>query len=112
MPCRPGRMGSGDFQWGDRWVFPLVPTACSYAKLDEYFGKFWKAEIEVMQTQGDCGEHLEVGEVAKSKNRRLMSKMGNSKAIGADVEDAIRNTFSKWRTLFLDVRGPKMKWGN
>ena len=21
------------------WVFPLVPTACAYAKLDGYFGK-------------------------------------------------------------------------
>ena len=22
-----------------RWAFPLVPTACGYAKLNEYFGK-------------------------------------------------------------------------
>ena len=38
-----------------RWVFPLVPTACAYAKLGEYFGKLRKAEIEAHQLKGDFG---------------------------------------------------------
>ena len=51
------------------WVFPLVPTSCDYAKLDDYFGKMQKSEIEAMQAQGDFGDHLEVRKVNKSKNR-------------------------------------------
>ena len=31
------------------WVFPLALTACDYAKLDEYFGKLRKAEIDVLK---------------------------------------------------------------
>ena len=31
--------GMKAFNEKSRWVFPLVPTACSYAKLIEYFGK-------------------------------------------------------------------------
>ena len=35
--------------------FSLVPTAFAYAKLDEYFGKLQKAEIEALQMQGGFG---------------------------------------------------------
>ena len=38
-----------------RWVFSLVPTACSYAKLNGYFGKLRSSEIEVLQAKGDFG---------------------------------------------------------
>ena len=48
-------------------VFPLAPTACSYSKLGEYFGKLRKAEIESLQTQGDFGGNLAVRKVAKTK---------------------------------------------
>ena len=41
------------FNEKNRWVFPLVPTACAYAKLNEYFGKLQNSKIEVSQTQGD-----------------------------------------------------------
>ena len=34
-----------------RWVFPLAPTACAYAKLDDYFRKMQKKQIEVLQTR-------------------------------------------------------------
>ena len=50
-----------------RWVFPLVPTDCAYAKLDEYFGKLRKAAIGDLQTQGDFRRHLEAGESRKAK---------------------------------------------
>ena len=33
------------------WVFPLVPSDCDYAKLNEYFGKLQNSEIEVLQVQ-------------------------------------------------------------
>ena len=73
-------------------VFPLVTTACDYTKLDEYFGELRKAEIEVMQTQGDFVGNLAVREVARTKNQRLMSKMGQSEAIISDMKDTIRNS--------------------
>ena len=57
--------------------------------MDEYFGKLRKAEIDVMQMRGDFGGHSEVGEVAKSKNPRLVSKMGNSNAIVSDMKETI-----------------------
>ena len=49
----------GQSEWGTmtfnekhHWVFSLAPTACSYAKLNEYFGKFRVAEIEVLLSHG------------------------------------------------------------
>ena len=41
-----------------RWVFSLVPTACSYAKLNGYFGKFRDAELEVPHAPGDFGGYV------------------------------------------------------
>ena len=59
-----------------RWVFPISPTAFADAKLDGYFGKLRKSEIEVMQKQGDFGGHLELGEVAKSKKPKTNQQNG------------------------------------
>ena len=61
------------------WVFSLVPTSCSYAKLGGYFAKLQKSQMAALQAQGDFADHLEVRKVAKTKNRRLGSKMGKSK---------------------------------
>ena len=36
-------------------VLHLVPTACAYAKLNDYFRKMQKGQIEVLKAQGDCG---------------------------------------------------------
>ena len=33
------------------WVFHLVPTACAYTKLNDYFRKMQKEQIEVSQVQ-------------------------------------------------------------
>ena len=35
-----------------RLVFPLVPTACAYAKSDGYFGELRGLEIEVLRVLG------------------------------------------------------------
>ena len=61
-----GKWGMMTFNDNRHWVFPLVPTACAYAKLDGYFGK--------LQTHGGSGEHLEVGGSREKQNQRLMSK--------------------------------------
>ena len=37
-------------------VFPLAPTACAYAKLNEYFAKLQNAKIAALQAQGAFGE--------------------------------------------------------
>ena len=42
------------------WVFPLVPTACDYAKLNEHFGPLQNSQIEVLQSQVDFGGNLSV----------------------------------------------------
>ena len=55
------------FNDNHRWVFPLAPTACDYAKLDGYFGKLRNAEISALQMQGYFGEYLDLRKVAKSK---------------------------------------------
>ena len=41
---RQNEWGMMTFCGKHRWVFPLVPTACAYAKLNEYFGKLRDAE--------------------------------------------------------------------
>ena len=67
--------GGGAFIDKHRWVFPLVPTACAYTKLDEYFRKMQKHQIEVLQTQGDFSETQEVRKVSKSKQNRERNRM-------------------------------------
>ena len=37
------------------FVFPLVPTDCSYDKLGKYFEKLQKSQISAMREQGDFG---------------------------------------------------------
>ena len=59
-----------------RWVWPLVPTACAYAKLSEYFGKLRGFGIEVPKAQGDFGWNLSVRGFLRAKHHRLQSKMG------------------------------------
>ena len=60
-----------------RWVIPLVPTACAYAKLNGYFWKMGQDLIVVLHVQGDFGYHLDVGQVAKCKSRKLQGKVEN-----------------------------------
>ena len=50
------------------WVFPLVPTACAYTKLNEYFGKLRSPEIEAPQLQGDFGGILAVQKVIRAQS--------------------------------------------
>ena len=98
------RAGQGEFEMmtyngQHRWVFPLVPTACDYAKQDDYFGKFQKSQISALQAQGNFGGHLEFRKVAKSKSQRLESKMGKFKTIIQDMEETIRNTFARFANV-------------
>ena len=60
------------------WVFPLVATACSYAKLNDYFRKIQKGQIEISQVQGDFGDHLEVRKVTKGESRKLQGQVENA----------------------------------
>ena len=59
------------------WVFPLIPTACAFAKRGGYFWEMEKAQIEVFQAQGDFLDHLEVRKVAESKIQMLRGKVEN-----------------------------------
>ena len=64
-----------------RWVFPLFPTSGAYKKLDGYFGKLRKWEIEALQVQGGFGAHLEVRKAGKNQKSTLRGEMEKSKAI-------------------------------
>ena len=52
------------------WVLHPAPTSCAYSKLDDYFGKLRKSEIEAMQIQGYFGGNAAVRKVAKTKTQR------------------------------------------
>ena len=43
-----------------RWVFPMTPTARGRAKLEEYFSKIKKYELEVSDVRVDFGDISEV----------------------------------------------------
>ena len=59
-----------------RWVFLLVPTACAYAKLGDYFRQMQTQQIEVLQTQADFSETQQVRKVSKSKQNRERNRIG------------------------------------
>ena len=77
------------------WVFPLVATACAYAKLGEYLGKLQKSQILALGAHGDFGDHLEVRQMTQSKSQGLESKMRKSKTIIFDTKETIQNTFAR-----------------
>ena len=58
-----------------RCVFPLAPTACDYAKLDEYFREMQNEQIVALQVQGNFGDHSDVRKVTKSKSQRSQGEM-------------------------------------
>ena len=74
-----------------RWVFPLVQTACSYDKLNGYFGKLRNSQMGVLQTQGRFGENSAAGKVINAKSKNVKQN-GKSKSIISDMEDTILNT--------------------
>ena len=53
---------------GNRLVYPLVPTARSYAKSEERFAKMRNFAIAVLSSQADCDFDLQ--NVATSKQGR------------------------------------------
>ena len=67
--CKVGQVGRGmtTLNGKNHCVWNLAPTACAYAKSDEYFRKLRKAEIEGLKMQGDFGENVAVRKVAKTK---------------------------------------------
>ena len=65
-----------------------------------------------MQTQGDFGGNSAVRKVAKSKNRRLLIKMGEFKAITPDMDDAIRNSLLRVVDTISGCVGNENDFGN
>ena len=98
-----GRGGVMTFNDNLRWVCPIVPTDCDYAKLDGHFGKLRNAEITALQTQGGFGRHLEVREVAKCKNQRLMGNMEIANRLFRARKAQFGTISRKWRTPFRDA---------
>ena len=88
------RVGQGELEMmtyneKHHWALPLLPTACAYAKLRDYFRKIQKEQIEILQVQGDFGGHLGVRKVTKAK----------AKKIQGGVEDENR-LFRKWKMRY------------
>ena len=72
--------------------------------------KIAKAEIEILQLQGDSGENTAVKKVMDSKNQRLMGKMGKFKAIISDMQDTIRNSLLRAVNTISGGSGNKTIW--
>ena len=69
------------FNEKNRRVFPLVPTASSYAKLNEYCGELQNSKIEVLHAKGDFGRNLSVRKVVRAKRNDCEIKWGSETAI-------------------------------
>ena len=93
-------MGNDDFQWGDRWVFPLVPTACAYAKLNEYFGKLRGGEIEVLQAKSDFGENLSVRKVSAAESTKCKVKWRGPKTAIPEMKEMPQNPLLRVANTF------------
>ena len=94
------QVGQGEWEamtFNDKhhWVFPLVPTACAYTKLGEYFRKMQKHQIEVLQTRGDFSETQEVRKVSKSKQNRERNRMEKFTNIISDLKNLIQNSLTR-----------------
>ena len=88
----------GQSEWGmvtfrgmHRWVFPLVPTASAYSKLNEYFGKLQIRKLRYCKRKGISAKICQYESFTGNK-QRLQSKMGSSKAIIPDMTGAIQNS--------------------
>ena len=77
------------------WVFPLVPNACAYAKLDDYFREMQNKQIEVLQTQWGFLGPQEVRKVSKSKQNRERNRMGNFTNVISDLGNLIQNSLTR-----------------
>ena len=55
---RMGELEMVTYNGEHRRVCPLVPTACSYNKLDKYFGKLQKSQISALHVQGEFGRAI------------------------------------------------------
>ena len=77
------------------WVFPLVPTACACAKLDEYFGK-----IAECKNYGHAGAGRFRGPFGSEKGyqnqkSKIREQNGEIQSDFSDMGDTIQNTFAK-----------------
>lgn len=85
-------MAKDDFQWEASLVFPLVPTARDYAKLNEYCGELQSSKIEVSQAHGDLGWNLSVRKVLQAIRNVCKVKWGGPKVVISDMKDVVKNT--------------------
>ena len=88
-----------------RWVFPLVPNACAYAKLDEYFRKLQTETLRFCKHK-EILESQEARKVSKSKQNRARNRMGNFTNVITDLEDSEQNSLTKAVRM---ISGPSMK---
>ena len=75
-----------------RCVLPLSPTACAYAKLNEYFGKLREAKIEVLQARGDFGDNLPLRQVLRSGNNEWGVKRGGFATLISEMKEMAQDT--------------------
>ena len=94
------------------WVFSLVPTACDYAKLSEYFGKLRGLDIEALQVQGDSVGGLSVRAVLRANHHRLGSKMEISKTAISDMVGKARDTLFRVVNTISGCSGERRNMGN
>ena len=100
------------FNEKNHWVLPLVPTACAYAKLNEYFAKLRGLEIEVPQVHCDTVGNLSAQKVGWEKQQRMKSKMGSSKNGDFGNGDMIQKTIARLINTISGYSGGRGYLGN
>ena len=60
---------------GNRWVFPLPPTARGYTKLGEYSSEMGNCDLEVLATHADVGGISEVRKASAAKKEGWEHRM-------------------------------------
>ena len=75
------------------WVFPLVPTAGAYAKLDDYFGKCENRKLMSGMCRGGFRGPFGISESEQNRKSTFREEMGKSEAIISDMKDTTQNTF-------------------
>ena len=92
------------------WVFPLVPTACAYANLSDYFRQIKQGEIEVSQTHGDSGIIWKCGKWLKVKVANYKEKW-KMQIDNFENENAIQNAFARMANVLSGIEIGKVAVG-
>jgi len=77
------------------WVFPLSPTSCAYAKLNDYFSENAKGANRGFAGTGGFWGPFGSSESNKKKKPKVTRVSWKCKSIISEMKNAIRNTCAR-----------------